>query len=123
MTPAQEALATTTVLNTTTMVEQALPVSETILPVTTAINESQLGASYLNNHVHQVIPNTNLSVCSSDSYAQENLKTLLNEKLSNKIYSTFKETIRNANVDSVSQLSPKVHFYNKEITKFAQEVI
>ena len=31
-----------------------------------------------------------------------------------RIYSTFKETISNTNLDSVSELSPKVHLYNKE---------
>ena len=54
-------------------------------------------------------------MCSSDSYAQENLKTLLNEKLNDKIYSTFKETFSNTNLDSVSELLPKVCTYNKEI--------
>ena len=61
-------------------------------------------------------------MCSSDSYAQENLKILLNEKLNDKIYSTFKETFSNTNLDSVSELSPKVHSYNKEIAKYVQEV-
>ena len=50
------------------------------------------------------------------------LKTLLNESLNNKIYSTFKETFSNTNLDSVSKLSPKVYMYNKEITKFFQDV-
>ena len=61
-------------------------------------------------------------MCSSDSYAQENLKTCLNKKLNNKIYSTFKETFSNTNLDSVSKSSPKVYVYNKEIAKFMQEV-
>ena len=43
-------------------------------------------------------------------------------KNSDKIYSTFKETFSNTNLDSVSELSPKVHSFNKEITKFVQEV-
>ena len=84
MTPAQETLAATTVLDTPAMVEQGSSVLETILPVHPATNESHLGASYLNNCLHQGIPNTNVSVCSSDLYAQENLKTLLNEKLNEK---------------------------------------
>ena len=66
-TPTQEAPTATTVLDTSAMVEQKLPVPETVLPVHPSTNESLLGASYLNNHVHQVIPNTNVSVCSSDS--------------------------------------------------------
>ena len=63
------------------MVEQQLSVPEPVLPVQPTTNESQLGASYLNNCIHQVISNTNVSVCSSDLYTQENLKSLLNEKL------------------------------------------
>ena len=47
-------------------------------------------------------------MCSSDSYAQENFKTLLNEKLFDQIYSTFKQTFSNTNLDSVSKFSPKV---------------
>ena len=57
-------------------------------------------------------------MCSLDSYTQETLKTLLNEKLNNKIYSTFKEIFSNSNLDSVSKLLPKVHPYDKEIAKF-----
>ena len=82
--------------------EALAEVPKTAPPVTTANNESQLGASYQNNHIHQVIPNNNVPVCSSDSFAQENLKTLLNERLSNKIYNTFKETFSNTNLDCVS---------------------
>ena len=61
VTPAQEALAVTTVLDTpaimmpptltapaTTETEHELSVPETILPVQPATNESQVGASYLN---------------------------------------------------------------------------
>ena len=122
MTQAQEALAATTVLDTPAMVEQELSVPETILPVHSATNESQLVAPYLNDCTHQVIPNTNVSMCSSDSYAQENLKSLLNEKLNDKIYNTFKEMFSNTSLASVSELSPKVSSYNKETPTFIQEV-
>ena len=54
--PVQEALAA--VFDTPTMVKQELSVPETILPATIANNESQFSALYLNNHVHQVIPNS-----------------------------------------------------------------
>ena len=53
--------ALTEVLNTPEVVKQELSVPETILPVTTANKESQLGASYLNNHTLQGIPNNNVS--------------------------------------------------------------
>ena len=55
-----------------------MSVPETILPAATANNESQFGASYLNNHAHQGSPNNNVSnnsvsVSSFDSFTQENL--------------------------------------------------
>ena len=80
MTPAQEALATTTVLDTPAMapaateMEHELSIPETVLLVHPFTNESQLGASFLNNHIHQVVQNTNVSVCSSDSYTKKILK-------------------------------------------------
>ena len=67
------------------MVEQELSVPETFLPGTTANNESHLGALHLNNCVCQGISDTNVSLCHLDSYAQENLKNLLNEKLNEKL--------------------------------------
>ena len=111
---AQEALVTTVVLDTTsnapatTETKHELSIPETVLPVHPSTNESQLGASYLNNCIHQVAQNANVFVCSLDSYAQENLKSLLKEKLNAKIYSTFKEMFSNTNLDSVHELSPKV---------------
>ena len=113
MTPAQEAVAITTVLDipanapTATEMEDELSVPETILPVLPSTNESQLGASYLYNGIHQAVQNTNVSVHSSDSYAQENPKSFLNKKLNDKIYSSFKETFSNTNLDSV------VHYHLK----------
>ena len=118
MTLAQEALAATTVLDMPAMAGKELSGPETILPVHSANNESQSGASYLNNCIHQVIPNTNVSMCSLDSYAQENLKSLLNEKINDKIYSTFKEIFSNTNLESVSELLTEVQSYNVEIAKF-----
>ena len=53
---------------------------------------------------------------------RKTLKGLLNEKLNDKIYSTFEETFNNTSLDSVSELSPKVQSYNKEIAKFVQEI-
>ena len=75
------------------MEEQELSVPKTVLPAATMNNTSQLGGSYLNSCVNQVIPNNNISLCSSDSFAQENLKTLLNERLNDQIYNTFKENL------------------------------
>ena len=127
-TPAQEALAATTVLDTQEIVpaaaetEHELSLPETILPIHPSTNENQLGASYLNNHIHQVVPNTNASLCSSDSDAHKDLISLLDEKLNHKLYSTFKEMFNNTNLDSVSELSSEVQSYNIEIAKFIQEI-
>ena len=78
-----------------------------VLSAQPTTNESHLGASYLNNHTHQVVQNTSISVCNSDSYAHKNFKSLLYEKVNDKIYKTFEETFSNTNLDSVSELSPK----------------
>ena len=101
MTQAQEGLATTTNLGTATIVDQEVSVPETTQPATTANNKSQLGASYLNSPIN--IPNSNISVCSSDSFVQENLNMLLNEKLNDKIDITLKEIFSNVNLDGVSE--------------------
>ena len=89
---------------------------ETVQPATTANNKSLLGALYLNSNIN--IPNSNIPVCSSDSFVQDNLQMLLNKKLNDKIYTTFKATFSNVNLDSVSKVKPKVHKYNNEINKF-----
>ena len=118
MTQVQEALAAITDLDTPAMIEQELSVPETILPVTIANNESQLGALYINNGIHQVIPNNNVSLCSSDSWAQENLKTLLNEKLNDKISIIFKETFSNTTLDSVNYCLKSVCIIKKYLNSF-----
>ena len=61
--------------------------------------ESQLGGSYINNP--QVHDSSNVSVCSSDSNVQENLKSHFNNRLSDKIYNTFRELFSNVDIDSV----------------------
>ena len=109
--PAKE--ASTAALNAPTVEEWKLLAAETALPATTASNESQLGASYLNNHAHHTSPSNKISVCSSVSFAQENLKIVLTERLNDKIYTTFKENFRNINPDSISEMLPKVHAYNQ----------
>ena len=60
--------------------------------------------------------------CAVQTHVHRKILNLLNEKLNDKIYSTFKETFSNTNLDSVSELSPKFHSYNKEITKFIEEI-
>ena len=102
----QAVLAKTTDLGTPSRVVQEVSVPETAQPATTTNNKSQLGASYLNSH--NDIPNINIFVYSSDSFAQEILKTLLNEKLNDKIYTTFRASFSNINMDRVTEISPKV---------------
>ena len=55
-------------------------------------------------------------------FAQENLKTLLNERLNYKIYNTFKVNFSNTNLDSISETLPKVCMNNQEIAKLIQDV-
>ena len=114
--PGQETL--TMALDAPAVEEWELSVPETALPATTASNESQLGASFLNNCAHQTTPNNNISMCSSDSFSQENVKSALTERLNDKIYNTFKENFSTINLDSISKMLPKVHVYNQEIAKF-----
>ena len=67
-------------------------VPETVLPMQSHIVNSQLGASYINNQSQQVAHNnTNISICNSNSDAQENLKSHFNKRLNDTIYTTFKE--------------------------------
>ena len=73
--PGQDIL--TTAINDPAMAGQEMSVPETVLPVVTTNNESQLGGSYLNSHVNQVIPNNNISMCSSDSLHRKILKLFL----------------------------------------------
>ena len=99
-------LTTPAATNLTTITETEYDLS--VLLVQPSTNESQLGASYLNNWIHQAVQNTSISICSSDLYVHENLKSLLDEGLNDKIYNKFKETFSNTNLDSVCELSPKV---------------
>ena len=120
VTQAQEVLATATDLGTPTRIDQEVSMPKTAQPATTTNNESQLGALYLNSHIN--IPNSNISVCSSDPLVHENLKMLLNEKLNDKMYTAFRATFSNINWDSVSKTSPKLHAYNNEIAKFVDNI-
>ena len=62
---------------------------KTTSPMQSYTTESQLGAPCINNQRQQVInDNCNISICSLDSEAQENLKSLFNERLNDKVYTT-----------------------------------
>ena len=61
-------------------------------------------------------------MCSSDYFAQENLKSLLSERLNDKMYYTFKNNFRIITLDSISETLLEVSAYNQEIAKFVQEV-
>ena len=59
----------------------------------------QLEGSYINNL--QIHDSSNISMCSSDSDAEENLNSHFNDRLSDQIYNTFRELFSNVNIDSV----------------------
>ena len=82
----------------------------------------KLGTSYLNNCAHQTTLGNNTSACSSDPFAQEDLRSALTKMLNDRIYSIFKQNFSSNNLDSTSKTLPKVHSYNQEIAKFVQEV-
>ena len=55
-----------------------VPVTVTVILVQPPMAESQLGGFYINNL--QVHDSSNISMCSSDSDAQENLKSHFNDR-------------------------------------------
>ena len=62
--------------------------------------DSQLGWSYLPNvQIHN--DGSNISICSLDSEAQDNLNTHFNERLNDKMYSMFKELFDHVNLDGI----------------------
>ena len=97
-----------------------LPAPVTVIPVKPPMAESQLGGSYIKNT--QVHDGSNICMCSSDSDGQENLKSHLTNRLSNKIYNTFRELFSNINIDSVWEILPKINKYNREIARFIKNI-
>ena len=98
-------------------------IAHCVPPMRSFTAESQLGASYINNQSQQVTQdNSNISVCSTDSEVQENHKSLLHERLNNKVYTTFKELFSNTNIDSVHKILPKISIYNNEIARFIEDI-
>ena len=57
-----------------------------------------------------------------DPDSQENLKSLFNKRLNDKIYTTFKELFSNTNIDSVHKRLPKIKVYNNEIARFMEDI-
>ena len=64
----------------------------------------------------------NVSVCNLDSEAQEYLKSHFNERLNDKVYSTFKELFHNINMDSIKEALPKISVYNDIIARYVEEI-
>ena len=95
--------------------ELTMPAPVTVISVQQPIVESQLGGFCINNL--QVHDSSNISVHSSYWDAQANLKSHFNDRLSDKIYTTFMELFSNVNIDSVCEILPKINEYNREITK------
>ena len=63
-----------------------------------------------------------ISVCSSDLDAQENLKYYFHDRLSDEIYTTFRELFSKVNIDSLCEVLPKINEYNWEIAKFVEDI-
>ena len=98
---------------TTALPVQVLTASELLMPVPVSevamqppMVDSQLGGSYITNmHIHN--DGSNVSICSLDSEAHENLKGHFNEWLNDKVFSMYKELFSNVNVDSIKDVFPK----------------
>ena len=87
--------------------EATMPAPVTVIPMQPPIAESQLGGSYINNL--QVHDSSNISVCSSDMDTQENLKSHFNDRLGDKIYTTFRELFNSVNINSLYEKLPKIN--------------
>ena len=66
--------------------------------------------------------NSNMSVCSLDTEARENLKSHFNERLNNKVYSMFKRLFSNVNVDRIKEVLPKISIYNDTIARYEEDI-
>ena len=95
------------------------PVSE--VPMQLPMVDSQLGGLYIKNvQVHN--DGCNVSICSLDSEAHKNLKSHFNERLNDKLYSTFKELFSNINVVSIKEVLRKIRAYSETISSYIEEI-
>ena len=65
---------------------------------------------------------SNVSTCSLDLEAHENLKSHFNERLNDRVYSTFKELFSKVNVDSIKEVLPQIKVYNNTIASYMEEI-
>ena len=56
------------------------------------------------------------------SDTQENVNSYFNDRLSDKVYTTFKELFSNVNINSICEILPKINQYNNEIGKFVEDI-
>ena len=104
-----------------TIPELLIPMPITEAPMQLPIGNSQFQGSYITDiQVHH--DGSNMSVCSSDSEGHENLKNHFNERLNDKVYSTFKELFSNVNVDSIKDVLPKISVYNDMIARYVEDI-
>ena len=92
-TPATTADAQTTTMppvQVQTAPEPLMPVPVAEVPMQPPMVDSQLGGSYITN-MQEHHDGSNVSICSLDLEAHENLKSHFNERLNDRVYSTFKE--------------------------------
>ena len=96
-----------------------LPITEA--PVQPPIGNNQLGGLYITDmQVHH--DNSNMSVCSLDTEPHDNLKSHFNERLNDKVYSTFKKLFSNVNIDSIKEVLPKISIYNDTIARYVEDI-
>ena len=98
-----------------------MPVPVIEVPMQLPMMDSQLGGSYITNaQVHNDV--SSISICSLDSEAHHNIKTHFNERLNDKIYSTFKELFDHVNIYSIKEVLPKIDVYNNTIVRYVEDI-
>ena len=98
-----------------------MPVPVAEVPMQLQMVDSQLGGSYITNaQVHN--DGSNVSICCLDLKAHKNLKSHFNERLNDKVYSTFKELFSNINTDSTKEVLCKMRVYNNTIASYIVDI-
>ena len=65
---------------------------------------------------------TDISIWSLDSEAHGSLKLHFNERLNDKIYSTFKELFDHVKIDSIKEVLPIIDMYNSAIWWYTEDI-
>ena len=97
-----------------------VPVAEVPTCATASGGQPTRRVIHPNAQVHN--EGSNVPICSLNSEAHDNLKMHLNERLNDKIYSTFKESFSHVNVYSIKEVLPKIDMYNNTITQYIEDI-